>query len=121
MKHITRKCSGKRKHNCRKSNSCSWNKKKSRCLRKKGTKHRKPSKGTKHRKGTKHKKFRMDRRPVKNTGISYMTHRANYRNQRELDELEARQRSAKMAHRMKVMNAAKHHLSHRLSKNAYKR
>ena len=115
MKHITRKCSGKRKHNCRKSNSCSWNKKKSRCLRKKGTKHRKSSKGTKH------KKFRMDRRPVKNTGISYMTHRANSRNQRELDELEARQRSAKMSHRMKVMNAAKHHLSHRLSKNAYKR
>jgi hypothetical protein len=71
-KHITRKCSGKRKHNCRKSNSCSWNKKKSRCLRKKGTKHRKSSKGSKHRKsskgskqrksskGSKHRKFKMN-------------------------------------------------------------
>ena len=32
MKHISRKCSGKRKHNCRKSKSCKFNKK-SRCVR----------------------------------------------------------------------------------------
>lgn len=75
-KHTTRKCSGKRKHNCRKSKSCSWNKKKSRCLRKNGTKHkrtksikRKQSKGTKR----KQSKYAKSKRKYKVNSIGDVT------------------------------------------------